>query len=362
MFSGGGSGNIPFIRGQIAYAGSYISNGQLGDGLFSVLIGSSGNPARFRRSDGVTLTGTAQRSRECGAVPANVECLSADVSGTGNIAHAHVVMSVQAPAFDQFFTSFLMQGTLTLRSRVGYVMADSNGTTYAFGGIDHLGDAPTANVVAIARTPSGEGYWVVNNAGQVYAFGDAPYLGGADMDRFLSGQRVTSISPTPTGKGYWLFTADGRALRFGDAARFGDLALTPLNQPIVGSVATPTGRGYYMVARDGGVFAFGDARFHGSMGNVRLNRPVVGIVPTADNAGYWLVAADGGVFSFNAPFHGSMGAVVLNRPVVTMVRYDGAYLMIASDGGTFNFSTGPFFGSEGASAISGPVVSGTAIG
>jgi hypothetical protein len=363
-FTGGGSGDIPFLPDQTALAGNYSSTGQLGGGRFSIQIGSSfpGNPAWFKRSDGMILSGTAHLSNECGTIPTIAICVRADLSGTADIAHADVVMSIETPAFDQYFTWFLMRGTLTLNPRIGYAMVSTNGTTYAFGGMSHLGDAPTTHVVDLERTPSGAGYWIVNDAGQVYAFGDARYLGGAGMDRFLSGRRVTSMSATPSGKGYWLFTSDGRALEFGDAARFGDLSSTPLNQPVVGSVATPTGKGYYMVARDGGVFAFGDAKFRGSMGGTHLNQPVVGIVPTADNAGYWLVASDGGVFSFNAPFHGSMGAVALNRPVVSMVPYDGAYLMVASDGGLFNFSNSPFFGSAGGTPIPAPIVSGTAAG
>ncbi len=263
----------------------------------------------------------------------------------------------------------LMRGTLTIRRRLGYAMVDSNGTTYAFGGIDHLGDARTTNAVDIERTPSGQGYWVVNNAGQVYAFGDAPYLGGADWDRFLSGQRVTSMSATPTGKGYWLFTADGRALRFGDAQLFGDLSLTPLNGRIVASVATPTGRGYYMVGSDGGVFAFGDTRFHGSTGNLRLNQPVVDLVPTADNRGYWLVAADGGVFSFHAPFEGSLPSLgyAPSQSVVSaafqpahLAPQGNAYLMVTTNGGVFNFDEGLFFGSKGGTHLTAPIVNATA--
>jgi len=364
-FTGGGSGSIPFLPGQTALAGNYSSNSQLGNGRFSIEIGSSfpGNPAWFKRSDGMTLTGTAQLSDRCGTIPTVAICVSADLTGTGDIAHANVVMSVETPAFDQYFTWFLMRGTLSLNRRVGYAMVDANGRTYAFGGIDHLGDAPVSPPAAdLTLTPSGRGYWVVDNSGQVYAFGDARYLGGTNAISAASGGGVTSMSATPTGKGYWLFLADGRVVPFGDAEFLGDLHSAVLNQRIIGSVATPTGRGYYMVAGDGGVFAFGDARFRGSMGGTHLNQPVVGIVPTGDNTGYWLVAADGGVFSFNAPFHGSMGAVPLNRAIVAMVPYDGSYLMVAADGGVFNFSRGPFFGSEGGGHVPAPIDSGAATG
>ena len=111
---------------------------------------------------------------------------------------------------------------------------------------------------------------------------------------------------------------------FGDAAHLGDLAATPLNGPVVGSVATPSGQGYLMVAGDGGVFAFGDATYAGSMGGQPLQQPMRGLVPTAGGGGYWLVAGDGGVFAFgDVPFRGSMGGRPLNRPVVGMVRVRG---------------------------------------
>ena len=362
-FTGSGSGTTHHMPHLLPVTdGHYSSTGQLGSGIFD--IDSTFSTVTFFRSGGTLLDGSMARSTECDPViVANGDCRAADLTGGGNddIASAHVVISLaHRPTGDT--VSFFMRGTLVLRHRIGYVMLGSTGHTYAFGGIDHLGDAPTSNAVDIARTPSGRGYWVVNTVGQVYAFGDARYLGGADASASLPGHHVTSISPTPTGNGYWLFTVDGRALRFGDARLFGDMHLTPLNGGIVDSVATPTGNGYYMVGRDGGVFAFGDARFRGSTGGLRLNAPVVGLVPTPGNDGYWLVAADGGAFSFRAPFRGSMGGTPLNRPVVAMVGQDTGYLMVGSDGGVFDFARAPFFGSLGGGTVPAPIVSGAAIG
>jgi hypothetical protein len=356
-FTGGGTGSVfTMPRFFPSYEGQFTSTGQLGNGHYE--FGGDGFAGAFTRSDGMVLDGTFGPSHECEAVfVAADRCDALDLTGTRDIASAHLVLVMSASA-----PSFLMHGTLTLRSRVGYAMVDARGTTYTFGGIDHLGDAPTTDAVDLERTPSGAGYWVVNAAGQVYAFGDAPYLGNADASVLGAGERVASMSATPTGKGYWLFTSQGRVLGFGDAVVFGDLHLTALNGGIVGSVATPTGKGYYMVGRDGGVFAFGDARFRGSMGGTRLNQPVVGIVPTPSNLGYWLVAADGGVFSFNADFFGSMGGTHLARPVVAMVPYGEAYLMIAGDGGIFTFRGGAFFGSEGGAHIAQPVVGGASVG
>jgi hypothetical protein len=249
----------------------------------------------------------------------------------------------------------------------GYWMLGSDGRVYGFGAADDHGSAdgslaPGARAAHLEPTPSGNGYWIVDTAGHVVAAGDAPSLGDVPPGRLAPGELITSLSATPSGKGYWLFTSRGRALPFGDAGFFGDMAGTPLNGPVLGSVATPSGKGYYMVASDGGIFAFGDATFRGSMGAVHLNAPVRSLVPTADGSGYWLVASDGGVFAFgDAGFKGSMGGRPLNKPVVGMVRYADGYLMVAGDGGIFDFSTQPFLGSLGANPPSAPIVSVAAV-
>jgi hypothetical protein len=362
---GGGTG-IMSISVQFAFwNGRYSSTSQLGQGRY--LVGTDPGHVELIRSDGMKLQGDFNAFGafdDCGPPDLHIRCVDVDLLGSADIASAHLVLSLVDPGdFNVIPAGMLMRGTLTLRHRLGgYAMLDNTGMTYAFGGLDHLGDAHTLGAMDVELTPSHRGQWIVNRSGQVFAFGDASYLGNADTSSFAPGETVTNMSATPTGKGYWLFTSKGRAVPFGDAHFLGDIHGTPLNGPIVGSIATPTGKGYYMVGSDGGVFAFGDAAFRGSMGNARLNRPVVGLVPTADNAGYWLVASDGGVFSFNAPFHGSMGGVKLNRPILTMVPYAGAYLMVASDGGIFNFSNGLFFGSQGGTQLPAPIVSGAGTG
>jgi hypothetical protein len=362
-FTGGGTGGWSKLGlVGLQHYGNYTSTGQLGSGVSYFQIAGPGVPrvATFTRSDGTALTGIARDTAgQCGSIPITTYCFTMELDGTSDIAHAHIEVVVQHgpggathPAEE-----FLMRGTLTLNRRMGYAMVDAGGTTFAFGGIDHLGDAHTSQACDLEPTPSREGYWIVNTAGQLYAFGDAPYLGNAAVSTFSAAEFVISMSATPTGKGYWLFTSIGRALPFGDAHFFGDLRTYTLNGRIVGSVSTPTGNGYYMVGSDGGVFAFGDARFRGSMGNQHLNQPVVGLVPTPDNTGYWLVATDGGVFSFNATFFGSMGGTHLNRSVIAMVPYGNAYLMVATDGGVFDFARAPFFGSQANARLTTPIVS-----
>jgi hypothetical protein len=357
--SGTGTGTQGFgaFIDDVFLDGTYLSTGQLGSGKFSFDEGL--NPsADFIRSDGARLHGNSvtETPGACGRDPEVSWCIRVDVTGSTDLRAARVQVAARVR---EGVASVTFSGVVAVTHRIGYSMLVANGRVDTFGGLDHLGDAPTANAVDLERTPSANGYWVVNSKGQVYAFGDAPYLGGTGQGSLPPGEVITSMSATPSGQGYWLFTSLGDVGALGDARYSGNMRTVALNGHIVGSVATPTGLGYYMVGSDGGVFAFGDARFRGSMGGMRLNRPIVGLVPTPDNEGYWLIAADGGVFSFgDARFHGSMGGAQLNRPIIGMVPYGSAYLMIASDGGVFNFSTLPFFGSDGGKTIPAPVVNG----
>ena len=255
--------------------------------------------------------------------------------------------------------------------RSGYWLLGADGAVFSFGDAAPHGDASAAlaaasadavRAVDIEPTPSGQGYWVLDSRGRVRPFGDASHLGDVVLGKLVAGEEPASLSSTPTGAGYWVFTNRGRALTFGDAAFLGDVSGTPLNGPVLDSIATPSGKGYYMVASDGGIFAFGDARFAGSMGGQRLNGAVRSLVPDGDGSGYWLVASDGGVFAFDAPFRGSLGGVKLNKPVRGMVRYGDGYVMVGEDGGIFAFSDRPFTGSLGAKPPASPIVSVAALG
>ena len=171
--------------------------------------------------------------------------------------------------------------------------------------------------------------------------------------------------PADPGEGYYLYGSDGTLEGFGNTnylSYLGTLALTPLNQPIVGMVPTPDGGGYWMVASDGGVFAFGDAGFYGSAGDLVLDKSIVGMAATPDGKGYWLVASDGGIFAYgDATFYGSMGGKTLNKPIVGMAASPaGGYWLVASDGGIFAFGNAPFYGSTGNLTLNKPVVGMTA--
>ena len=257
----------------------------------------------------------------------------------------------------------------------GYWMVASDGRVFNFGAAaEHGGAESTLRALGIAGvtavdlepTPGFGGYWILDSNGAVYPKGNAKAdLGnaGLTLTQLAGGERATALSSTPSGQGYWIFTNRGRAVAKGDAIHRGDMALIPLNGPVLDSIPTPSGNGYYMVGSDGGIFAFGDARFFGSMGDQRLNAPVQSLVPTASGLGYWLVAADGGIFAFgDAGFVGSIPGVLkpgqsLNRPITGMVRYGSGYLMVGEDGGIFSFSDQPFLGSLGDNPPDRPIVS-----
>ena len=253
-------------------------------------------------------------------------CLTADlVGGASDIVGAHVLLVMLDDYGKAPHTSFLMQGTLTLRHRVGYVMVDPSGTIFRLGGIEHHGEANTTHVTDI-ETDADEATATGSSTRPATCSRSATRRTSAAPTR----RRCYAGEPSRPSRPHRPATATGSspaaAASFPSATRsfFGDMSRVPLNGPIVGSIATPTGQGLlHGRLRRRRVHASATRGFHGSMGNARLNRPVVGLVPTADNRGYWLVASDGGVFSFDAPFHGSMGATPLNQPIVTMVPYAG---------------------------------------
>jgi hypothetical protein len=244
----------------------------------------------------------------------------------------------------------------------------------ADGRVHKFGDAPFcghADLVAsslghratdVEVTPNGQGYWILLSHGYV-DFKDCG-MSAADYLKYThnnivdlnADEEAVSMSVLPDGSGYWVFTNRGRALTFGNAQFFGDMAGTPLNGEVLGSVATPDGKGYWMVASDGGIFSFGNAKFYGSTGAMKLNQPVMSMAPDPDGNGYWLVASDGGIFAFDAPFKGSMGGTPLNMPVTGMVPGSDGYMMVAADGGIFSFGSVPFHGSLGATPSSSPIL------
>ena len=209
-----------------------------------------------------------------------------------------------------------------------------------------------------------QGYYTYEADGQITGYGNDNFLNYLGNLAFTPlNQPIVGMAQTADGAGYWMVASDGGIFAFGDATFYGSMGGTPLNKPIVGMAATPDGHGYWLVASDGGIFAFGDARFYGSMGGSPLTQPFVGMAANPSGGGsgrgYWLVAADGGIFAFGrAPFYGSTGAIHLNQPIVGMAATpNGAgYRFVAADGGIFCFGDALFHGSTGNITLAQPIV------
>src|SRR5262249_47237408 len=142
-FTGGSGDGIPggSVHFGMEVSGHYTSSGQLGFGTYGIAYpGAAPQPGSifFRRSDGMILRGSFVFAGQgaCGNpdVP-GVDCLSAKLTGTADI--ASVAVTIAAVTHFPRSYSFLMQGTLGIRARHGYVVVDANGRTSAFGGVEH---------------------------------------------------------------------------------------------------------------------------------------------------------------------------------------------------------------------------------
>ena len=181
---------------------------------------------------------------------------------------------------------------------LGYWLATSDGTVYAFGDAYPFPYVhPAARVVGIAATPAGDGYWEVTTTGSVYAFGRAAYDGRPGGTHALRGS-VVGIASTADGRGYYVVTSAGAVYGRGDAKLAGSAVGRPGGHAVaIASVpgtssATP---GYWVVMSSGAVYHFGSARGYGS---TPLGAPAVAIAPTPDGRGYWVVASSGAVRAF----------------------------------------------------------------
>ena len=192
-------------------------------------------------------------------------------------------------------------------------------------------------ILAIARTPDGNGYWLVAADGGVFSYGDAGFYGSLSS-KGVTSSSVVAMAATPDGKGYWLIDSSGDVWAFGDAnGTLGSLSGDG-NSNIVGIAVTPDGGGYWLVDSAGDIWAFGDASLHGSL---HTSSPIRALVSSPDGGGYWLVAADGGVFSYgDAGFYGSLSSKgVTSSSVVAMAATpDGkGYWLIDSSGDVWAF-------------------------
>jgi hypothetical protein len=242
----------------------------------------------------------------------------------------------------------------SLPSGGGYWLAGGNGSVFALGPSEFLGDkgarALDHSIAAMTSTPTGDGYRLVTTAGRVFSFGIAPKRGSLTQPA-----RIVDIASTQSGRGYWLAGRRGRTYTFGDAVDFGRAP----RGPIAGMAVSPSGEGYWLAASSGRVFHFGDApRIGGVAGQGMTVADIGALPPTGESSGeastgYWLVTPEGRVYDFGAADHfGDKSDVVLPAPIVGIAPTPSGhgYWLASAKGRMYPFGDATSYGSATAAA------------
>ena len=231
------------------------------------------------------------------------------------------------------------------RDGPGLWVLKSDGTVFADGAAEHLGDgtrATSTRFVAMAAHPGGAGYWLARSDGDVQAFGNADDHGNA-IGVGLT-EPVVAMASHPDGEGYWLTTADGMVFAFGAAGHWGAVAHLNLASDVVDIEATPSGDGYWLALADGRIIAFGDAHDAGCGPLLRSNRAAIGLAAEPGGGGYWLAGANTEVHAIGSASHHDDRSDRQNRlqTVAIAATADGdGYWLVWSDGTSFNYGDAP---------------------
>jgi hypothetical protein len=207
------------------------------------------------------------------------------------------------------------------------------------GGATFYGSTGTTSlqspVVAMDRTPSGNGYWLVTEHGAVYGYGDAAAFGGPFISP--SFESVVDLATRPAG-GYWTLTNRGSVMNFGGAPHYGGSPPFNAADPIVAMAAHPASTGYLLLSRSGGVFTYGSAQFLGSI-VPNATAPAVDIAYAPDGMGYWITEANGNVTRFGSALdHGDLAPGTATNVVAFAALPNGSgYRLVTSSGAVHVF-------------------------
>ncbi len=234
----------------------------------------------------------------------------------------------------------------TATGRPGLWVLKSNGTVFADGSAQHLGNGtlPSSSdrFTAMAAHPDGDGYWLATSGGDVQPFGDAADHGNAVGA--AGSDPVVAMAAHPDGDGYWLATRLGNVFAFGSAGHWGAIAHLWLAGEVVDIEASPTGDGYWLALDDGRVLAFGDARDLGCGPLLRSGAAGIGLAVGPDGDGYWLAGADTAVHALGVADHHGDRAGRQNRlravAFAATATGDG-YWLVWGDGTSFNYGDAP---------------------
>lgn len=123
----------------------------------------------------------------------------------------------------------------------GYWLATASGGVFGFGGAAFAGSPNAdglrhhARIVGVAAS-RGQGYWLAAANGSVYEYGDATFHGSLPSRHRTA--EVSAIAATPSGNGYWLAARTGGVYAFGDARFHGSGAPEPASTAVTALAAT----------------------------------------------------------------------------------------------------------------------------
>jgi hypothetical protein len=186
--------------------------------------------------------------------------------------------------------------------------------------------------------------------------GDVNYIGSTS-----SGVTITALAPPA-------FTADSPAtIATAGAAYSYTFAASGLPAPTFALASGALPPGLNLDGASGvlsgtptttGVFTFSVGATNGVSPDTTSPPLTITVAPAPDE-GYWMATSDGEVFTFgDAAFFGSEGGSPLTGPVVAMANTpDGkGYWLATSNGWVFNFGDAAFYGSMGGTPLNKPVV------
>ncbi|KRF16093.1 hypothetical protein [Nocardioides sp. Soil796] len=163
---------------------------------------------------------------------------------------------------------------------------------------------PTAGVVAVEVTESGEGYWIVTRNGEVFGFGDATDMGPAE-DTVVDAP-IVAFTADGSGGG-WVVTAAGQVVPLNGATDHGSVrSRVAADDRVVGIVSDRRSGGFWVVTREGRVIETGGAPAETEQATCQDNPggqpPFSGAVgdyhPDA-SARLWIYSVNGGICGFN---------------------------------------------------------------
>jgi hypothetical protein len=221
----------------------------------------------------------------------------------------------------------------------GYVLTNTVGGTYAFGGVTYRGNPAgfSGSVVGVSTTANGSGYAAISSAGQVYAYGTVAHRG--NPAGFTGG--ITGIAVTANGSGYVAVSGTGQVYAYGSVTYRGNPK--GFSGSIVGVSVTADGSGYAAISSAGQVYAYGTVGYRGNPAG--FTGGIAGISVTANGSGYAAVSGTGQVYAYGTVGYRGNPAGFTGGITGISVTGDGSgYAAVSGTGQVYAYGTVAYWG------------------